>query len=175
MSIISHPNMGGQRGKNYLNVIDSSIYFGERGMRVKLNVCKVQPKHLESVKRSEITTFSAASSRRLREALFNSSIPDSIVLGLTLTVPWHADDFEPLMDEWRKTFERFRTAFIRRFPGSAVIYRNELQKRGAPHVHAVLYLSQKDLLSHKARYVNYAFRDARRRAMVASYPSSDGR
>lgn len=125
---------------------ERKILVGEHGMRVKLDMTMPPPKHLDGVTRGKITQFSAGAARRLREALFSKSLAtEHKTFGLTLTVPWHAETFEPLMEEWRATFRRFQISFLRRFPNSAAIYRNELQKRGAPHIHAVVYLSMLDI------------------------------
>ena len=121
--------------------------LGNHGFRVALKTLKTRGSHLDGVTRGKITQFSSSSARRLREALFSLSIEHSTVVGITLTVPWHADDFEPLMAEWRQVFKRFRAGFEYRFPSSAIIYRNELQRRGAPHIHAVCYLAHSDLQS----------------------------
>lgn len=94
--------------------------------------------------RGEIAAFSASSRRRMRETMLRYWIPNSDTLGLTLTVPWKGTNFAPLMDEYRDCWHRFRVAFVRRFPHSALIYRIELQQRGAPHTHAILYLAQED-------------------------------
>lgn len=122
--------------------------LGNHGFRVTLKTLKSRGSHLDGVMRGKITQFSSSSARRLREALFGLSIEHSSIVGLTLTVPWHASDFEPLMSEWRQVFKRFRSAFEYRFPNSAIIYRNELQRRGAPHIHAVCYLADLDLQSN---------------------------
>ena len=100
---------------------------------------------LDGVKRGTIEGFSRGAARRLREALATLTMPFAKVYGVTLTVPWHSDDFEPLMDEWRKVFNRFGVAFRRQFPHSAAIFRNEVQRRGAPHIHAVCYFASVDI------------------------------
>lgn len=99
----------------------------------------------EERKRGTIEGFSAAARRRMREAMLTLEIKDSLFLGLTLTVPWKATDFEPLMDEFRATVHRFSVAFRRLFPHSGMIYRIELQQRGAPHLHALVYIAKADL------------------------------
>lgn len=95
-------------------------------------------------RRGKITGFSAAARRRMREAMLTLHIPDGRLVGLTLTVPWKATDFEPLMDEFRECWHRFAVAFRRKFPESAIIYRVELQTRGAPHIHALTWLAPAD-------------------------------
>lgn len=103
------------------------------------------PKSEGRTKRGEITSFTAAARRRLRHALLTLSVPDSIRLGITLTVPWIVDDFGSLMDEWRDCVNRFCVSFRRAYPHSGLIYRVELQRRGAPHLHALMYISFSDI------------------------------
>lgn len=126
-------------------VIGETVSISPRGVRVRLKLATGQPKHLEDCKRGKITEFSNSAARRLREALWSLSIPDSICLGVTLTVPWHAYDFEPLMGDWRDCFHRFGVSFRRAYPSSGLIFRNELQRRGAPHCHAVVYIAACDV------------------------------
>lgn len=134
MKSISNLTLIGQR----------KLVVGRNGLQVKIRGVS-RGNQLDEIKRGNITEFSRGAVRRLREALFKYSIPDAYTVGVTLTVPWHALDFEPLMEEWRTAFERFRTAFARSFPSSAAIYRNEIQRRGAPHAHAVCYIAPADL------------------------------
>lgn len=117
----------------------------------------------DKAKRGEITEFTAGARRRLRGALLEFSIPDALRVGITLTVPWRGTDFTPLMDEFRACIHRFQLTFLRRFPNSAYIYRVELQTRGAPHIHALAYISRDDL----AGVVTPAVRCATAPAMVA--------
>lgn len=129
---------------NLAEIGQRKLLVGHNGLQVKIRGIS-RGNHLDEIKRGSINEFSKGASRRLREALFRYSIPNAHTVGVTLTVPWHADDFEPLMDEWRSTFERFRTSFARALPNSAAIYRNEIQRRGAPHVHAVCYIAPSDV------------------------------
>lgn len=95
--------------------------------------------------RGNITTFSVKTRQRLRSALLTKSIPDSYRVGVTYTVPWKGENFEPFMDEFREVLHRFRVAFCRKYPRSGFIYRVELQERGAPHLHALTYFAREDL------------------------------
>ena len=99
---------------------------------------------LASQKRGKITGFSVASRRRMREALLSLEVPQAQILGVTFTVPWKGTDFSPLMDEFRNCWHRFCVAFRRSFPNSGMIYRVELQERGAPHIHAIWWLADSD-------------------------------
>lgn len=92
----------------------------------------------------EITEFTPQARARLRRALMTRYVPDSDRYGMTLTVPWIADNFGPLMDEFRECVHRFEVIFRRLLPTSAYIDRIELQQRGAPHLHAVVYVARTD-------------------------------
>lgn len=94
--------------------------------------------------RGEITSFTPAARRRLRRCLLSETVPDSFRCHATFTVPWKGSNFEPLMDEFRECWNRFGVIFRRRFPNSAMIYRVELQQRGAPHIHALTFINDGD-------------------------------
>ena len=119
------------------------VEMSEYGIRVKFAGTKPRGNHLDGVKRGEVKGFSLASVRRLRELLLTKYIPSATVVGITLTVPWKdvAGDSCRL---FRAAVERFRKAFQRKYPHSAMIYRVELQKRGMPHLHAVCYFAEGD-------------------------------
>lgn len=107
--------------------------------------------------RGKITTFSRHSSLRLRRALLENAPLDPsqfVELGLTLTVPWNVAGYsdERIASDYKIAFNRFSTAFRRRFPHSLVIFRHELQKRRAPHSHFVCWLSNIDFnFIHRGR------------------------
>lgn len=107
--------------------------------------------------RGKITTFSRHSSLRLRRALLENAPEDPsqfVELGLTLTVPWDVAGYsdERIAADYKIAFNRFSTAFRRRFPHSLVIFRHELQKRRAPHSHFVCWLSNIDFnFVHRGR------------------------
>ena len=129
---------------------------------------------LDGVKRGKIEGFSLGASRRLREALATLTMPFAKVYGVTLTVPWHADDFEPLMDEWRTVFNRFGVAFRRQFPHSAAIFRNEVQRRGAPHIHAVCYFASEDVNAARVALAGGKRGPARSRGPTPQGPRHEG-
>lgn len=92
-------------------------------------------------KRGKITGWSAASRRRLRQLLVSSDLAvPSLLYGATLTCPWAEENWDTVGEEWRLAMMAFSQAFTRAFPGGAMVYRTELQQRGAPHLHAVVYL-----------------------------------
>lgn len=102
-------------------------------------------------KRGEIKGFSRHSLLRLRQLLL-TQIPDNpffTSLGVTLTLPWRvsvdSDEVSRRVhDDYKKAFHRFSVSFQRRFSGSVAVVRHELQRRGVPHCHIVLYLSDFD-------------------------------
>lgn len=88
-------------------------------------------------KRGVISRFSSAARLRLRLALLRLFLLFGRRVGVTLTLPWHCEDWSSVMGDFRDVMHRFRVGFLRRFKGEACIYRVELQRRGAPHVHMV--------------------------------------
>lgn len=94
--------------------------------------------------RGEIVGFSAASRARMRKAMLTRYIEGAYLVGSTFTVPWKGTNFVPLMDEFRECWHRFAISFRRACPHSAAIYRVELQERGAPHIHALIWLANED-------------------------------
>lgn len=102
-----------------------------------------QPSHLEGVKRGEIKGWSKASVNRLRACLI-TAVPDveAEMFGVCLTVPVTdlRDDLPRLS---RDLFERFRVSLARRAPHFvAAVWRVELQQRGMPHWHLVVWATQ---------------------------------
>ena len=155
----------------YIEVEGKPSFVGDFGVGLSLPThwhfvpkCLTNP---DTNIRGNVTTFSAASARRLRDTLLRLTIPDARRYALTATVPWRARSadgkyytpqdldadrsvvasFDYAPDEFRATFKRFRMAFEYRCPSSAIIWRVELQKRGAPHWHGLLYLAVDDWLN----------------------------
>lgn len=108
--------------------------------------------------RGKITSFSRHSRLRLRETLATRSIIGCRQYGLTLTLPWQIEDFligdslfnrsfdqDLMYDNYKKVFNRFVLYFKRSFPNSSGVFRHELQRRGLPHAHLVLYIPHLDL------------------------------
>lgn len=113
-------------------------------------------------KRGKITTFSAASARRLRYALVSLYVPGQDCLEICLTMPGDGLDETTkrsrrpaavcpdgcAVDErrermevcFRKAWTRTRKAIERL--GIAGEWRIELQRRGAPHLHLLLWFPQ---------------------------------
>ena len=116
----------------------ASVAIGARGFLIETGGQRlaVQPPHLVGVKRGKVTSFSSKSIKRLRLALMTAYVDDLSPWGLTLTVPLTVDDWA---DEWSACVQRFWVA-CRRLDGFiGAIWRVELQQRGMPHLHLVLW------------------------------------
>ncbi len=141
MESIAHRNSGSQqRGSIKTYPLGMHIDSPFKGVRVSDKCGGGGEEHL----RGDINSFSTASRRRMREAMLTLYIDDAFLLGVTFTVPWKGSNFEPLMDEFRDCWHRFSVSFRRQYPNSALIYRVELQERGAPHIHALSWVTKED-------------------------------
>lgn len=85
--------------------------------------------------RSYVSGFSPASRLRLMRLLATLR-RDCVPIFVTLTYPsvWPS---EP--KEWKRHLDNFRRQLFRRYPGAALVWKLEAQKRGAPHFHCLLY------------------------------------
>lgn len=99
----------------------------------------------------DIQTFSHEARRRLRRWLLTMSVPDCERFALTLTLP-RSFDFRcfgpcrPLSffsgfpaSDFSETVRRFGVYLSRAIPDCGLVWRAELQRRGAPHLHCVLW------------------------------------
>lgn len=102
-----------------------------------LPVVKSGPNGVTGSPRGCIDGFSYGSRLRLRLALIRYSLPFGTRVGVTLTLPWKVNDWSLVMSDFKEVLHRFRVYWLRRFPDCASVYRVELQKRGAPHLHLV--------------------------------------
>ena len=127
-----------------------SITISPLGVRRSFKGLKTRGKQLDGVKRSTIKEWSKASVRRLRDELFGYHLKgEEYLLGFTGTLPGNVpyEFWKGYGDEFRKLISRFRHSFSYRFPKSYLVYRVELQRRGAPHIHAIVHFHKDDLLS----------------------------
>ena len=129
-----------RRIDNYFRLYGSAVRFYRPPSLSKKGSNEKPP-----ARRSKIRSFSSHSRLRLRDALARYEMPGCKKYGVCLTVPWVDTDFD-VMAEYRACFNRFGVSFRRSFPGSAAIFRHELQVRKMPHCHFVLYLSLVDAL-----------------------------
>ena len=89
-------------------------------------------------KRGAIKEWSKASRRRLREFMLTNSAPaDWLTLGISFTVPGPA----LVVDETKRLWDKFRMLLKREEIG--VIWRLEVQKRGAVHWHLIAICPKK--------------------------------
>ena len=108
-------------------------------------------------KRGEITQFSRHARKRLQNALLTLYPPRGWVrFGLCVTVPAQCDDWQ---DEWLKTVKRFWDYLSRSPVNFAGIYRVELQTRGMPHMHLVMF-SDAEHWQLGACYASTAWRES---------------
>lgn len=143
MGIIANGNV-----ENQGLVSGKKLKVGANGFVCKLFTGRGLPPHLHGARRGKIRGLSAGAVRRLRETLFEKSVEESITLGATFTVPWKVEKCsDEVICRFHSTFTKFRLRFLRRFPNSSIIYRVELQQRGAPHLHSICYIAKKDLYS----------------------------
>lgn len=143
MQIIAHPSGRFQSlAHKKIEVFTAGVYFPKQGKHFVPN-CITSPNRTE---RGAITKFTYHARSRLRRTLLESSCPNSQRLGFTLTLPWRDIEWdEKSLDEFRRCFNLFGTKFRKHFPSSAAIFRVELQKRKAPHIHAIWFLSNDDI------------------------------
>jgi hypothetical protein len=106
-------------------------------MRGKLDPLK-EP--IKCPPRGEITGFTSKAARRLKRAFMELYVPNRVLWSFSLTT--HAV-FTP--DQWRGAMKRFRCGLVKR--GWAAIWRVELQRRQAPHLHCAFWLPQGDGLN----------------------------
>lgn len=105
--------------------------------------------------------FSLAARRRLRSWVVSNDVPDSGAYALTLTLPSDGRfSFPPanggpllplslrrgFVRDFSETINRFGKAFRRLLPHSGFVWRVELQQRGAPHLHCLVYVSRRDFV-----------------------------
>lgn len=115
----------------------ASVAIGARGLLLDTGGQGVRPPHLVGVKRGKVTSFSSQSVKRLRRALMTAYVPGLEPWGVTLTVPITVDDWQ---DDWAACFKRFWQSCLR-LPGFvSSIWRVELQARGMPHLHCVVWV-----------------------------------
>ncbi len=120
---------------------DMGVYVWRDGVKVKRGGWHFVPSPEGRARRGGVYSFSPSARRRLREAMLelDLSVP-SYRFGLTLTLPWKVREWGSVeLDDFKSAFNRFGVSFKRAFPRWAAIFRVELQQRGAPHVHAIVY------------------------------------
>ena len=104
-------------------------------------VLKEQPKHLQGVTRGKIKGFSHKSSLRLRKALATMHQPSCDPYSLTLTTQkkFNPDEWRAIMKRFAQNFQYYAQSNFEETHEPAIIYRVELQKRGTPHIHCLLW------------------------------------
>lgn len=118
-----------------------SSAYGHKMTRVLVypHGLRVEPKEVVPIKpprgfvRGKIEGFSAEAASRLREFCVTMHVPDRVPLKVTLTT---RGVMTPR--DWRRAMKQFRMRARR--AGVPFVYRVELQKRKAPHLHAIAWV-----------------------------------
>lgn len=126
------------------SLANSALRVYPHGLTLKAHRVSISGTASVGGKRGAIVSFSVASSRRLREWFVTRDIAGSYKFGLTLTLPfsdecWKGERLAASLKWFKSHWKRFRTEIERKFPDVGVVFRIELQKRQAPHIHAVVY------------------------------------
>jgi len=112
--------------------VHSIKYFNDGGVKHQLNVGPMSSKNGGAL-RGRIVGCSVASRRRLRNFLMqNEGMGGGSQWALTLTVKFCASP-----KEWRSRWVKYRQAVIDQ--SIPLVWRVELQKRGVPHLHCILW------------------------------------
>lgn len=135
---------------------DEGVEMWRYGVKIHSGAVHFVPSAVGRKSRGGIASFSYAARRRLREAMLTLDLSvTSYRFGLTLTLPWKVSEWgEHELTAFRLSFNRFTVAFKRAHPRWAAIFRVELQRRGAPHVHAIVYLPQDEYNPFDAWWVS---------------------
>ena len=110
----------------------TAIHLSNRIANFSVSVNYLQSRNLNPPKRSPIRYFSGASYRRLRNLVLSLDKPPTLFI--TLTYP---SEF-PTARASKKHLDNFAKAFMRRYPYASAIWKQEPQKRGAPHFHLLV-------------------------------------
>lgn len=86
--------------------------------------------------RGLVDRFSKASRNRMLEKVSEMDFSNYQVFFVTLTYPRRFPDCH-VVKKHRRAFEM---RFVRKFPGGGFIWKQELQKRGAPHFHVIAWV-----------------------------------
>jgi len=109
-----------------------SITLQKYGFKLKIPAIPTVPQRPKCNKRGAITGMSWKASARLRLFAIEHEVPGSTMWSFTGTTQRICSP-----EEWRTIMSRFKTLITR--AGFGAIWRVELQRRKAPHVHAVIY------------------------------------
>ena len=122
------------------------IYQHENGIEVCVGLGKHFLPSPKGKKRGVITPFSTHSRRRLKVALLSCDLTEgSWRCGVSMLLPWHEEHWDGIvLKDFRASVEAFRMSFTRCFPQCAMIYRVEVTRAGAEHIHAVFYAPIED-------------------------------
>lgn len=116
--------------------MDYLLSVGTSGFLVKADLPKCHARRLRQPgKRGKCQGMSAASRRSLIRWLLTREVPGAPSWAVTLTVP----ECEGA-DVWREKFNHFRVLCVQH--SLPFVWRVELQRRGVPHLHCILYADE---------------------------------
>lgn len=130
-------------------------------------------------KRGAIKTMTHGAARRMREDILKRVVVDAYIYDVTITVPG-----EWPLEVWRQREKCFVTQLVR--AGMAGWIRREMQERGQPHAHFLIYVPRSvcELVRNKVLYQGWwnllddeqrAMPGAWERANVVKGPFEDGK
>ena len=119
-----------------------SLTVFEHGIRRKIGGVQFVPNSEDRKPRGDISGFSRRATARLRESLLSTTLKGGECdwFGVTLTLPWDIEEWgEEALEDFRRAWNHFGVSIKRLLPSVGWLFRVELQKRGAPHIHAIMY------------------------------------
>lgn len=117
--------------------VSSNLKLHKAGLIIKKNLKRVLRAKVGG-KRGSIGGFSYQARQRLRRYLLVSGLKTPWVqFGVTLTVPGSVA--VDAIERFKEHINRFFLALKRAYPSHGVVYRVELQQRGMPHLHLVVF------------------------------------
>lgn len=114
-----------------------SVSFIDGGNLASVTVAHVRSQKVPSTRgiRGAITEFTKASRRRLMRLVASTKMGMKPVF-VTLTYP---GVFPTESKEWKRHLDNLFKRVRRNFPGAGAVWRLEMQKRGAPHYHLLIW------------------------------------
>jgi len=113
---------------------DYSIEYAPLGHYVRLHRRSSQPVRCAAFHRGDVNGFSRQSRKRLLQ-LFGQIDTDCIESRCSFITLTYPATYPPDPETWHRHLNVFLTWLCRRWPQAGVIWRLELQERGAPHFH----------------------------------------
>lgn len=123
-------------GLSTSHISPPAVHVSAGGSVVRLSGYRVGLPGDPTKTRGAVYEFSERSRRRLLYLLGEiprDRLADALFVTLTYPGEWSDDP-----SEWKRHLDVFCKRIERRFPGAAIIWRLEFQRRGAPHYHLIV-------------------------------------